>query len=438
MFHRFFLALATGLLLLTTTIGCSRRAPTVAAAGPDWFRVSKPVQRPVTDTVDFTGRTNAIGAVNVVARVTGYIIQAPFTEGSEVQKDDLLFEIDPRPYEAQLHQAEAQVTLNQAQLTLAEANYARDLALLKKNSISQLEVDQDKAALDEAKARLNATKSSLEVYNLNLEFTKVKSPINGEVSRYFLTKGNLVNQDQTLLTTVVSMDPMYAYFDVDEPTFLKIKEAVIAGKMQPLQEGKTEVYLGLQSEIGYPHKGVINFINNQVNPATGSISMRGIFPNPMVKTLTLQAASMVGLLDSSPGLGPLLIGPSMTPGVIQVKGDARLLTPGMFVRIQLPIGQPYSALLVIDRAVSSEQTNKYVYVVDADKTVKTRPVTLGPLQQDGLRVIASGLEPDDLVVVGGIQQLQPGMKIEKTELVPMESLTVSSAPTAPGAGTGKK
>ena len=237
--------------------------------------------REVTNYAEFTGRTEAVEAVDIRPRVTGYLVRIPFKEGSEVKKGDLLFEIDPRPYQAQLDQANGQVNLYKAQLKLAQLNHARDHAVALKvpGSISQQQLDQDVASIDEAAARVKAYEAYTEVYKLNLEFTKVTSPIDGQISRFYLTVGNLVNQDQTLLTTVVSLDPMYVYFDMDEPTLLRIRKARIAGEIQPGPGGQYSVLMGLQGEDGFTHKGMINFVNNQVNPATGSITLRGSLAN---------------------------------------------------------------------------------------------------------------------------------------------------------------
>jgi multidrug efflux system membrane fusion protein len=359
-------------------------APSEAPAVP----VSRPVQQQVTDYVDFTGRTDAVQAVNVVARVTGYLVKMPFPEGSEVKKDQLLFEIDPRPYQDQLRLGEAQLAASQAQYKLAELNFQRAVKLMKQSAISQQEYDTDKASMDQAAATVQSAKANIGIYKLNVEFTRVTSPIDGRVSRYYLTPGNLVNQDQTLLTTVVSQDPMYAYFDTDEPTLLRIRRAISAGRIKPTEDGKTPVYMGLQDEEGFPHKGTINFVNNQVNPTTGSITMRGVFPNPELS-----------------GGG----------------GGARLLSPGMFVRVRLPMGAPHQALLVIDRAIGSDQGLKFVYVVDAENRIQYRRVTTGPLQDNGLRVITDGLKPDDRVVVGGLQQVRPRMDVRPDE-TPMPTL----------------
>ncbi len=267
----------------------------------------------------------------------------PYKEGSEVKAGDLLFEIEPKPYQAQLDQALSQVKLNEASLKLARTTFERDvaIAIATPGAVSQQQLSEDRATVEEAMARVKASQASTEVYKLNLGFTKVASPIDGQVSRYYLTLGNLVNQDQTVLTTVVSLDPMYVYFDLDEPTLLRIRKAINQGRLKRPRDGVMPVHMGLQGEVGYPHRGTINFVNNQVNPGTGSISMRGVFPNP------------------------------------KPPNGERLLSPGMFVRSRLPIGQPYSALLVIDRAVASDQGLKYVYVIDADNKVQSRRVDDG-------------------------------------------------------------
>jgi multidrug efflux system membrane fusion protein len=381
--------------------GCHGKTVQVSPPETPAVPVSKPVQRTVTDYVDFTGRTNAVDSVDIRARVSGYLVQMPFKEGAEVKKGDLLFEVDRRPYQAQLDQAEGQVNLYKAQLALAKANYARDLEVAKTpGAVSAQQLDQDKAAIDEADAAVKAFQASMEVNRLNLSFTEVTSPIDGQVSRYFLTLGNLVVQDQTLLTTVVSLDPMYIYFDVDEGTLLRIRRAVNEGKIVRYESGKIPVHAGLQGEADFPHKGFVNFVNNQVNPNTGSISVRGTLANP------------------KPANG------------------IRVLSPGMFVRVRLPIGQPHSALLVIDRAIGSDQGLKFVYLVDSQNKVQQRQVTTGSLQQDGLRVIVSGLKPEDRVIVGALQQVHPKMEAKTLEM-PMPSFGQAEeeeSPTAGGSG----
>ena len=268
-------------------------------------------------------RTEAVHSVDIRPRVSGYLVKMPFQEGEEVKAGDLLFVIDRRPYKAQLDQAQGQVDLYQASLKLARTTLARDRAInsLKPGSVSQQQFDQEQAVVDEAEARVKAYEKSMEISRLSHEFTRVVSPIDGQISRYYLTLGNLVNQDQTLLTTVVSVDPMYVYFEMDEPTLVAHSQGGQRGQDQAARRRACSlpVFMGLQGEDGFPHRGTINFVNNQVNPTTGSILVRGVFSNPLPK------------------------------------GGHRLLSPGMFVRVRLPIGQPYPALLVIDRAIGSDQ-----------------------------------------------------------------------------------
>jgi multidrug efflux system membrane fusion protein len=427
--HHRYLIVSLGCFLLTAGGGCKNNSTDVAPAEPPAIPVSRPVSREVTDYVDFTGQTDAVQSVNIIPRVTGYLTNMPFKEGAEVRGDDrlrggartvgllaaplgqgpllaaaslfpgqceegdLLFVVDPRPYQAQYQQAGGQANLYEAQLKLAVANYARAKEIAKTpGAISKQDVDAYKAQQEQAEAALEAARSSVEVFRLNLHFGRVTSPIDGQVSRYYLTLGNLVNQDQTLLTTVVSLDPMYAYFDMDEPTLLRVRRAINEGKIELPQDGLLPVLMGLQGEDGFPHRGNINFVNNQLNPTTGSISVRGIFPNP------------------------------------KPQRGVRLLSPGMFVRIRLPIGQPHPALLVIDRAIGSDQGLKYVYVLDAENKVQYRRITTGPLQADGLRVV-EGLQAGERVVIGGLQQVKPGLEIRPDE-VAMPSFDQAADPGA--------
>ena len=359
---------------------------------PPPIPVSHPVQRQVTDYVDFTGQTAAVQSVTIVPRVTGYLQKEPFKEGAEVKKDDVLFEIDPRPYQAQYDQAEAQVVLNEARLKESQADNARAKSLARTpGAISQQDLDRYQAAEEEAVASLQAAKASLEVFKLNLSFCRVLSPIDGQVSRYFLTLGNLVNQDQTQLTTVVSLDPIQVYFDMDEVTLQVIRRARDEGRIKPFESGQFPVEIGLQNETGFPHQGKVDFFNNQVNSTTGSITVRGVIDNPPSKN-----------------------------------GGHRLLSPGMFVRVHLPIGQPHPALLVIDRAIGSDQGLKYVFTMDNKNTIQQKTVQTGALEPDGMRVIEptgnkDDLKADDWVVVGGILQVRAKMEINP-DVEPMPTL----------------
>ncbi len=450
-------AVLCGLLLTLAAPGCQTKSRVETTEIPV-VPVSHPVQRVVTDYVDFTGRTDAQQSVDIIARVTGYLVKMPFKEGSEVKAGDLLFEIDPRPYQAQYEQARSQVDLDEAQLDLAKTTQARYEALSKTTpgAVSEQALDQYKAAVSEAQARVVAQKKSLDVYSLNKEFTRVVSPIDGQVSRYYLTLGNLVNQDQTLLTTVVSLDPMYVYFDMDESTLLRIRNAIAQGKIAQPSQGNLPVMFGLQTEEGYPHKATINFVNNQVNSTTGSITMRGVFANPPLiheaavsggtageaaegapakplsgsvpagvgpgkrKTFGADGAQQVRTAITADGtptrqrLGTL---PAATGGAGPAPSVPRLFSPGMFVRVRLPIGQPHEALLIIDRAIQSDQGLKYVYVLDAQNKAQTRSITTGSLQEDGLRVVEGEIKPDDWVVVGAIQQVRAQMEVKPDQRV---------------------
>jgi RND family efflux transporter MFP subunit len=388
-------------LLAMITAGCKKPPAGPAASGPVVVPVAIPVQRPVTEYVEYTGRADAIDTVGVKARATGFLVRAPFTEGAEVKKGDLLFEIDPKPYEAQLAQAEAQVKVAEANLVLAQASYNRVKNVTGTAAVSPQEVDQARAAAEAADAQVKAAKATAEVYRLNLGYTKVFASLDGQIGRAYYAVGNLVSQDQTLLTTVVSTDPMNAYFDMDERTLLRIRTAINTGKIQASQGSGNDlpVLMGLEGEDGYPHRGTVNFVNNVVNPSTGTIAVRGLFSN------------------SKPDYG------------------RRLLSPGMFVRIRLPIGQAHPALLVVDRAIGSDQGLKYVYVIDAEKKVRYRRVTTGALEDDGLRVIEDGLKPDEQVAVGAIQQLRPGTDVEP-EVIPMPTPGAPTQPAPPTATPG--
>ena len=370
--------------------GCKPRNVETKPAPPPLVTVSTPIERTVTEFVDFTGRTEAPYSVDIKARVTGYLTKMPFVEGTEVKTGDMLFEVDPRPYQAQLDNAKGEVFLNEAKLKLAKADNARakNIAQMNAGAISKQDLDKYEAAEEEASAAVQASKANLESYQINLGFTKVTSPIDGRVSRYNITIGNLVNADMTLLTTVVSQDPIYVYYDVDEMTLLNFMRRLIAADADPLQMKKYPVYMALADETGYPHEGYVNFANNVVNASTGTITVRGVFSNP----------------DS----------PS----------KRRLLKPGMFVRVHFPVGDPHPALLVSEKALGTDQGRKYLLVVNEKNIVEYRPVTTGPLQDDGLRVIESGLSLSDRVVTSGLQLAKPKAEV-RVETAPMPTTPIA-------------
>ena len=392
------------LVILLALAGCRPKPASNAESQAPVVSVSLPIRRDITDYIDYTGRTEAVNAVDIRARVTGYLVKMPFKEGDELEKGNLLFEIDPRPYQAQLDQAEANVKLTQAQLKLAKANNARAQVIAKTpGAISKQDLDQYQAAEEEAAAQVTASQASLESYQLNRDFCEIESPIDGKVSRYYYTLGNLISQDATLLTTIVSLDPIYVYLDIDDRTVLSVRNRINKGTLKAIRNPEEiKILMGLQGEKGFPHEGHVNFINNTVDPFTGTITFRAVYDNPKPK---------VGV---------------------------RLLSPGMFVRVRIPLGEPHEALLVNDRAVGTDQSLKYLYVVDRETNkVESRRVTLGTLQDDGMRAIDEGLKPDDWVVVSGMQQIRPRMVVSPEEIampIPTAQAAAAAASAANQSG----
>jgi RND family efflux transporter MFP subunit len=272
---------AIAMLSLCVVTGCGRLGKQPPATSPAIVTASTPIEQEVTDVADFSGRTSAVETVEVRARVNGYLEKVNFKEGELVHKGDVLFEIDPRPYEAQVEIATGQIAAADAMVQRTQADDARAKALRASTpgAISQQDLDQYQAAADQAVANADTARATLKKNQLDLDFTKVVSPIDGRVSRYYVTKGNLVVQDQTLLTTIVSVDPIYAYFDVDESTVLHVRELIRSGKMQSAREISVPAWLSVTSDDGFPYEGVINFVDNQVDPKTGTLRVRGVFPN---------------------------------------------------------------------------------------------------------------------------------------------------------------
>jgi RND family efflux transporter MFP subunit len=355
--------------------GCARSPAELPAIAPIPVTVSYPVERQVADHADFTARTAAVDSVEVRAHVWGYLDKVNFKEGAMVKKGDVLFELDPRPYLALLNQAKAKVAQDEAQLKYDEAEYQRNLNLARTKAVSQSDLDKSAAARGVDLANVAADKALVASRQLDLEYTKVLAPISGRVSRYVVTVGNLIqsgNQNGgTLLTTIVSVDPMYAYFDVDEHTVLRVRQLIREGKADsPRESDNVPVWLGLANDEGFPHKGTINFVDNQVNPRTGTMRLRGVFPN-----------------------------------------KEQVLAPGFFGRVRVHIGRPHKALLVSELALDTDQGQKILYVVNGKNEVVSRPVRLGVLQ-NGLREIVDGLMPGEQVVVEGLQQVRPGLVVE--------------------------
>lgn len=362
-----------GMLGLTLS-GCQQSAPTATEVPPTIVTVSKPITREVTDFYEFTGQTAAVEEVEIRARVTGYLQKVGFVDGAVVKKGDLLFEIDPRPFQAALDRELSLVTLREATLKFREAELARNRELVEKAAIAKTEFDQSVAAEAEARAALGAAKAAAEADRLNLEFTRITSPIDGRISRTKITTGNLVSADSTVLTGVVSERPIYVYFNIDERTILETQQASRRSsddaRADHVRDWKVPVFIGLANETGYPHQGLLDFADNKVDPGTGTIRVRAVFENA-----------------------------------------DRALGAGLFVRVRIPSGKPYSATLVTERALGSDQGQKFLYVVDEKNEVVYRRVTLGSLH-DGLRVIREGVGAEDRVIVNGVQRVRPGVKVD--------------------------
>ncbi len=369
-------AAAAAALMLS---GCSRdqAAERSAPPPPPQVPVARVIGRTVTDSETFTGRFEAVHQVNVRPRVTGYISSVDFTDGSRVKKGQALFVIDPRPYEATYQQAAAQLAQARSRLELAKSDQARAIKLYTAHAVSRQELDTLNANATQAVADVEATKAALDQAALNLSFTRVTSPITGRVSRAIVTAGNLVTSGQTLLTTVVSLNPIYVSFNADEQAYLKFEkyahldghEDESAGANAAPDGLGNPVSVGLEDEKGYPHQGKLVFLDNSLDAGTGTIRARALLANP----------------DD-------------------------VFVPGLFARVKLTGNDRYQAVLVNDSAIGTDQTVRYVLVVDKSGHVQYQPVELGPMI-DGLRVVRSGLHPGDFVVVDGLMRVHPGMQI---------------------------
>jgi membrane fusion protein, multidrug efflux system len=365
--------------------------PATAPPPPPQVTVSQPVARDVIEWDAYTGRLEAVEAVDVRARVSGYLQSVHFTAGAVVQKGALLFVIDPRPYQAELDRAKAASEQALARFERTQKDFARAQQLVRSRAISQEEVDTRSADQREAQEAVRAARAAVEAARLNVEFTQVKAPISGRISRHLLTEGNLVNggsADSTLLTTIVSLDPIYSYFEVDERSYLKYTSLWRNGTRPASRNGNTPVSLGLAHETGFPHQGHLDFIDNRLDPNTGTMTGRAIFPNPDL-----------------------------------------VLVPGLFARTRLPGSSRYAALLLPDQAIGSDQTQRFVLVVNDQHTVEYRQVELGPMI-DGLRVIRNGLQREEWVIVNGVQRVRPGARVNPQQQAAPQDQAL------PGAGEG--
>jgi multidrug efflux system membrane fusion protein len=368
-------------LLAVLVMSACGKAPEQAAAMPaSKVSVAKVLEQPVNEWDEFTGRLEAPETVQIRPRVSGQIDQVAFTEGALVKKGDLLFQIDPRPFQAEVRRLEAQLQQTKAAASRSDNEAQRGERLRQSNAISAELADSRTTAAQEARAAVAGIQAQLDLARLNLSFTRVTSPISGRVSRAAITAGNLVTADVTELTSVVSTDKVYAYFDADERVYLKYTELARQGR----RGATTPVYLGLSNEDGNPHLGQMNFVDNQVNPATGTIRGRAVFDN----------------------------------------SDGRF-TPGLYARLKLVGSGTYSAVLITDEAVGTDLGKKFVLVMDADNKSAYRAVELGP-KIEGLRIVRSGLSKDDTIIVKGLQRVRPGSPVAP-ETIPMASQATLAA-----------
>ncbi|MFC5581428.1 efflux RND transporter periplasmic adaptor subunit [Rhodanobacter terrae] len=347
--------------------GRSSQAQTPAGGGPAEVTVAQALTRQVSDSAEFTGRLQAVNTVQVQPRVGGFVDSVHFQEGALVHKGDVLFQLDPRPYQAEVDRLSANQAQARAELSLAETNQRRAEMLLAQHAVAQQDADRESTAEQSARAQLAASTAALAAARLNLDFTQVRSPIDGRVSNARVNPGNLVTSSD-VLTSVVSVNPVYVYFDVDEQTWLKL-DHLRSGAAKAGRDARIEAAMGLADESGHPHKGRLDFVDNQLHAGSGTMRLRAVFDN--------------------------------TDG---------LYTPGLYARVQLQSGQARPRVLVDDRAIGTDLGNQFVYVVDKQHKVEYRKVSTGALFH-GLRVIESGLDANDVVIVNGLQRVRPGAEV---------------------------
>jgi RND family efflux transporter MFP subunit len=370
--HSFCVLNALAIGLAVTLSGCSDKAAQPAAVAAAPVAVAQPVKRTVTDWDEFTGRFEAVEEVQVRARVGGFVTSVEFRDGAFVKAGDLLYVIDSRPFEAVAEQAEGQLADARAKAELGKRELDRALTLNLTQAVADSIVDQRRQTLQAANAAISQAEGALKAAQLNIEFTHVLAPIGGRVSRHLVSVGNLVqgsDSGATLLTSIVSLDPIYVYFDMDEATYVRNNRLYFEGKRPSSRDTPNPVQVTLTGETKPSHDGKMDFVDNRLDISTGTLRGRAVIPNK----------------------------------------DYSIL-PGQFGRVRLIGSSPYEALLIPDSAIATDQSRKIVFVVRDDDTVEARAVTVGPLD-DGLRVIREGLKPEDRVIVDGIQRARVGAKV---------------------------
>ncbi|MGN5723722.1 multidrug efflux RND transporter periplasmic adaptor subunit AdeF [Acinetobacter calcoaceticus] len=361
----------------------AKAAPTTAAQQAATVDISNVISKTITDWQEYSGRLEAIDQVDIRPQVSGKLISVHFKDGSLVRKGELLFTIDPRPFEAELNRAQAQLASAEAQVTYTGSNLSRIQRLIQSNAVSRQELDLAENDARAASANLQAARAAVQSARLNLEYTRITAPVSGRISRAEVTVGNVVSAGNgaQVLTSLVSVSRLYASFDVDEQTYLKY----ISNQRNSAQ---VPVYMGLANETGFSREGVINSIDNNLDTTSGTIRVRATFDNPN--------------------------------GV---------LLPGLYARIRLGGGQPRSAILISPTAVGVDQDKRFVVVVDAKNQTAYREVKLGT-QQDGLQIVNSGLQAGDRIVVNGLQRIRPGDPVTP-HLVPMPNAQITATSTTP-------
>jgi multidrug efflux system membrane fusion protein len=380
-FHRRLLGTA---LLAALLAGCDNGVAQNAAPQAPAVSAADVVVKPVSQWDSFNGRIEAVESVQLRPRVSGYIDKVNYTDGQEVKKGEVLFTIDDRTYRAALEQAQAELSRSKTQASLARSEAGRTDKLVNTNVVSREEWEQRRSAAVQAQADMRAAQAAVDAAQLNLDFTKVIAPIDGRASRALITSGNLVTagDSASVLTTLVSQKTVYVYFDVDESTYLHYQNLARSGQGASSSHLALPVEIGLVGEEGYPHQGKVDFLDNQLTPSTGTIRMRAVLDNAQ-----------------------------------------RLFTPGLFARVRLPGSAEFSAMLIDDKAVLTDQDRKYVYIVDKDGKAQRRDITPGRLAA-GLRIVQQGLNPGDKVIVDGLQKVfMPGMPVN-AKTVAMTASTV--------------
>ena len=401
------LTLAFALVSTLGLAGCADKHPAVVTPPPSIVMVAQPVEREVTNYQVFTARTEATQSVDIKARVTGYLTDILFKDGDLVTKDELLFKIDDRPYKAALDQAKANLEFAQAALVKAQADYDIGMNVRKENpaAISQQDLNRRLGERDEAAASVKQALAAIEEAQLNYDWCTVTAPIDGRINRHFVDVSNLVSQDVTSLTNIVSIRPIWAYFDVDQNTAIDVEKLIAEGRLKRVRDTTVEVGMSLGDQTDFPIAGEIDFVSNQLDPNTGSLRVRAVFPNK----------------------------------------DA-FIGSGMFGRVRVPISAPHDALLVLDEAIGTNQGQKFVLVVNDSNEVEYRAVDVGQIH-DGLREVmryrtiaqpgpegsdsttqVEVLSPTDRVIINGLQRVRPGAKVDPRQVNMLTQLATDKQP----------